>query len=100
MTVRAIDPPDCGCTECIVGEYVPVRSANAADVARMFTGDASNHTGMDVALEIEWDRDGNVTNVTARFHYKLYVSEFSTYRFDLTGYWPAILRVMSKEAVA
>lgn len=45
---RAIDPRTCGCTECIVGFYVPAnewfRSANAADVQAFITGEVGDHT--------------------------------------------------------
>ncbi|MEU6712979.1 hypothetical protein ABZ897_15975 [Nonomuraea sp. NPDC046802] len=42
----AIDPWDCGCTECLLGEYKPLRDATPEDIARMLTGHLGNHTGI------------------------------------------------------
>jgi hypothetical protein len=46
--ILAVDPEDCGCTECIVKEYIPVNTyvmnAKVADVVAFIQGDVSNHT--------------------------------------------------------
>lgn len=42
----AIDPKGCGCTECIIGEYVPMDEASALEWLRVLTGDIDNHTGL------------------------------------------------------
>ena len=46
--ILAVDPTGCGCTECIIGEYVPQEiweeKATAADLAAVLTGEVSNHT--------------------------------------------------------
>jgi hypothetical protein len=34
----AIDPWDCGCTECIIGEYKPLCYATDADIADLIAG--------------------------------------------------------------
>lgn len=41
-----IDPPGCGCTECITGEYVPLDEAKPWQLERLFTGSAVNNTGL------------------------------------------------------
>ena len=44
----AVDPRNCGCTECLIGEYVNLGDwedrATAADVAAVLSGEVSNHT--------------------------------------------------------
>jgi len=46
--ILAVDPMGCGCTECIIGEYVPQgqwgAKANAADLAAVLRGDVRNNT--------------------------------------------------------
>ena len=42
----AIDPVGCGCTECIVGEYVPQEWADKSAWLRVLMGDIDNHTYM------------------------------------------------------
>ena len=40
----AIDPEGCGCTECIIGEYVPLEQVTSTEVARLLLGTIGNHT--------------------------------------------------------
>lgn len=40
----AIDPRDCGCTECLVGEYVPERLATPEHWQRVLDGTIFNNT--------------------------------------------------------
>lgn len=40
----AIDPSGCGCTECIVGEYVNLDHATNKDVHRLLLGEVSDNT--------------------------------------------------------
>jgi hypothetical protein len=42
----AVDPPGCGCTECLTGEYVPLEQATDAQVAALLTGSVGNNTGL------------------------------------------------------
>lgn len=46
--ILAVDPTGCGCTECIVGEYVPEEvwcaSATASDLAEFITGRVTNNS--------------------------------------------------------
>jgi hypothetical protein len=41
----AIDPPGCGCTECLSGEYVPLDQATDREVELMLKGEIRNNTG-------------------------------------------------------
>lgn len=54
MTVRliAVDPWGCGCTECIVGEYVPLRYATEGNIADLLAGRLANHLNDGTELEI------------------------------------------------
>jgi hypothetical protein len=45
-SVVAVDPPGCGCTECLTGEYVPLQCATHAQVADLVTGTVGNNTGL------------------------------------------------------
>jgi hypothetical protein len=42
--VLAIDPTGCGCTECLVGEYVPYNRATAKQLKQMLKGKIRNNT--------------------------------------------------------
>lgn len=50
--VIAIDPPGCGCTECIIGEYVPLESANDQQVLGLLTGRIDSHLYEGTEVEI------------------------------------------------
>lgn len=41
----ALDPPGCGCTECLTGEYVPLDRATDEQFRLMITGKITNNTG-------------------------------------------------------
>ena len=41
-----IDPPNCACTECLTGEYVPLASASTQIVQDMLAGYVRNNTGV------------------------------------------------------
>lgn len=40
----AIDPAGCGCTECLVGEYLPMENMQPKHVFAMALGLIANHT--------------------------------------------------------
>lgn len=46
--ILAVDPVNCGCTECIIGEYVPQRrweaEATPADLAAFLSDEVRNNT--------------------------------------------------------
>lgn len=43
--VLAVDPPGCGCTECLTGVYVPLDQATPSQVAAAARGVLGNNTG-------------------------------------------------------
>lgn len=40
----AIDPRGCGCTECIIGEYIPAEKATREHLRLLAVGEMANHT--------------------------------------------------------
>lgn len=42
----AIDPPGCGCTECITGEYVPLDQASDRQIADLLRGEIRDNTSL------------------------------------------------------
>jgi len=48
-TIDAIDPPGCGCTECITGLYRPIDQASDKELIAMILGEIPNHSGYGVA---------------------------------------------------
>jgi len=56
MQPTAIDPPGCGCTECLIGEYVPLDEATAFHVRLMLRGMMHDNTGMEFTY-----RDGVIS---------------------------------------
>lgn len=41
-----IDPIDCGCTECLTGEYVPLNKATEAMIDRMIAYEIGDATAL------------------------------------------------------
>lgn len=41
----AVDPPGCGCTECIIGLYIPLDQATDEQIAGALIGALADHTG-------------------------------------------------------
>jgi hypothetical protein len=50
MTVRAIDPPGCGCTDCLIGWSVPLDRASSTQVADMIARHLLNRTSTDMTI--------------------------------------------------
>jgi len=50
MKPIAIDPPNCACTECIVGEYVPLVNATPRQITDMLAGRLGNNTGLTFSI--------------------------------------------------
>lgn len=59
--VVTIDPPDCGCTECMTGEYTPLDQAKPWQLALLFAGSAVNNTGL--TFEYDATREVGVVHV-------------------------------------
>jgi hypothetical protein len=51
----AIDPWDCGCTECIIGEYKPLSRATDSDIAALLCGELADHTSATFQVEIRYE---------------------------------------------
>lgn len=83
----AIDPADCGCTECLIGEYMPLDSAindpyTIADLLTGKLGDNTNDNEYKVAVDTadyelyEYDDYGAIIVVFESDYKKL---KFKTY---------------------
>lgn len=61
----AIDPPGCGCTECLVGEYVPLDRASDEQVAALFRGELGDNTNrvwqIQQRLDLRGEAEGGFT---------------------------------------
>lgn len=60
MKLIAIDPWDCGCTECMTGEYKPLAHATDDDIAELLAGrlrDNTHEGSLIVAVLYRMDRD-------------------------------------------
>ncbi len=50
--VTAIDPPGCGCTECLTGEYVPLDQAQGQQILNLFAGRLRDNTDADTDFQV------------------------------------------------
>lgn len=48
--VRAVDPPGCGCTECLTGEYIPLDQASEEQLVMLLRGELRDNTGLPVMM--------------------------------------------------
>lgn len=58
----AIDPWDCGCNECMIGEYKPLANATDDDIADLLAGRLRDNTSDDsliVGVLYRVEKDGN-----------------------------------------
>lgn len=88
IQVDAIDPVDCGCLECEVGEYVPFDNATADQIISMIRGDIANHTDYETVEEV-LDNLGKVyglydegRNKVYRFVRENYPAQWADYAED------------------
>lgn len=65
MKLLAIDPENCGCTECIIGEYRPLNEATEDELRQLVRGELSDNTSEWVSVEYD-DYHG----VTVRIGYR------------------------------
>lgn len=49
-----IDPYDCGCTECIIGLYVPLQEATYKQLLKMFAGKLMDATSNEFMFADGW----------------------------------------------
>lgn len=73
--IVAVDPTNCGCTECIVGEYVPLQDylerANAHDLMAIIEEDVTLHTYAPSVLDFilnECFQTESAQRFVVRFH--------------------------------
>lgn len=64
----AIDPPGCGCTECLTGEYRPLQDATDDDIRALFAGEINDNTSerWDVEQTSSWEDEGFSVYVNGR----------------------------------
>jgi hypothetical protein len=55
--LRRIDPPDCGCTDCLTGESKPVTSATNEELLLMARNEIINATERTIEAEIVFTFD-------------------------------------------
>ncbi len=54
MKLLAVDPVGCGCTECLVGEYVPLPDATKENILAVARGELGDNTSQIAHVEYEW----------------------------------------------
>lgn len=90
VTLLAIDPPGCGCTECIVGQYRPLQNATEAELRALAAGKLRDHTGQLWSIREREQSDGSYEIDTARIEKSFIVDTlpspppFEFYRIELT----------------
>lgn len=89
--VLAIDPPGCGCTECILGEYIPIDQADERHIVDMLRGRTQNNTGCDMTIHVEYTlEDGYDFNIdepeSAKARWCNGGSGFDK-EWDITSWW-------------
>jgi hypothetical protein len=60
----AIDPPHCGCTECLTGEYVPLELATHEQVVLMLMGKIRDNTSVDFRICVRSEDFAKTWDVT------------------------------------
>ncbi|MGW0333540.1 hypothetical protein ACWD0J_16985 [Streptomyces sp. NPDC003011] len=90
-TVIAVDPPGCGCTECMTGEYVPLHRATPDQVASLLNGKLHNnlHSGTKLLVNVVYEflsPGGTLTvqTVVVTFHNE-YDDRYSALSWELTA---------------
>lgn len=49
---RAVDPPGCGCTDCLTGAAVPLDRATPGQIAALLNGALGNRTDSDTPFTV------------------------------------------------
>lgn len=60
----AIDPPYCGCTECLTGEYVPLDLASTEQIVAMAMAHLVNNTEREISIRVKTTPFGGVQDLT------------------------------------
>ena len=93
MRLTFIDPADCGCTDCIVGEAVPLSRATARQIRDMLTGRLVSRLNSDTEITISLSitltsddlRDGSTYDELsdALDHSQLTTVQINDHSFDI-----------------
>lgn len=67
MKLIAIDPTGCGCTECLVGEYLPLERVEKDHVLALAKGDLQDNTS-EIASVTYTNYDGVEIYLGGRFY--------------------------------
>ena len=49
-----IDPPQCGCADCLAGYSKPIDECTQYHLMRCLLGDADNASGCEINIKVEW----------------------------------------------
>lgn len=85
--LEAIDPPGCGCTECLTGEYKPLDKASEDDIRALFAGEVRDHTEYHWRIE-KVDGDFNGYHVIHPYGSTMHIARIAVpipvdyFRFD------------------
>src|SRR5689334_1539043 len=87
----AVDPPYCGCTECMIGDYIALDQAEERNIVDMLRGHTQNNTGHDMTITVEYAvEDGHDFSLSEPVSAKVAVcdgdSGFSK-EWDITSWW-------------
>ena len=87
QTVYAINPYDCGCTECLVGEYVPLHRMDVDHLRAVVMGDLAWHVGYIASVDVSYRNYDievrfRVYNDVYRTLYVPYDSVFTSTKFS------------------
>ena len=52
--LNRIDPPDCGCTDCLTGYSEPANEVSQKELKKLFKGKLRNATGMVVVRKVTY----------------------------------------------
>ena len=92
MRLRFIDPAGCGCTDCIVGEAVPLDRATAHQIKQLLAGKLISRIGSDTTITFmlsvsvpldDFDADAYRAIKTIRDFAELAEVEIGDHTFDI-----------------
>lgn len=65
MRLRFIDPVDCGCTGCIIGEAIPLSRATQRHLAQLVTGELKARCTLEVTVTVDVTMSADVLRQVA-----------------------------------